>query len=352
MLYHQDRGLFNDFRLALSDAFSVQDIQLLLRGLGRGELDEYASPGIKPVRIDQLVHVADQGRWLDQLINAACAAHKERQDLKDIKDRLQPFVAAASSDPYEVRQLPSKRVFINRKTLRAALRNLASPNGARVLVVYGPPEVGKTYSFYLIDHIARHPKEGGFEICRFDLENPAAPQPGELAFQIVLTIGGDAAKMPSQGPATSTARWTVFLLEWVVAELKRLDKPHYLVFDGFSKVELPDDTHSLITGLAQRAQEVGRLRDLVRVVLLSYSGLLHPDINDFVQREAVEQFGLSDMVELVIDVARELQKQPHIDDVKTAVQNVLNTYPVGTKARNYLIGRGLIDVIETVLKAK
>jgi len=225
------------------------------------------------------------------------------------------------------------------------LRNLATLHGERVLVVHGPPDSGNTYSLQLIQHIAQHPKVGGFLVHPFELDKPTAPRPEELAYQIVLNIAGAYDKIPPQGGA-SLDRWAVFLFDWVVAEIERVKGCHYLVFDGFSKTVLPKETQGLITGLAVHA--TGKLRNHLRVVLLSHGSFLHPDLDDYIERDEFERIGLADMVELVIAVAAARKKAADVAVVKEAIQKVLDANPEGKADRGRCITRGLAYLLRQI----
>ena len=64
-----------------------------------------------------------------------------------------PRPLPAGLDQYSLGLLPPRRAFINRLPLRAHLRELSDPDGARVLLVQGAPGLGKSHSWYLISYV-------------------------------------------------------------------------------------------------------------------------------------------------------------------------------------------------------
>jgi hypothetical protein len=346
MLYAQDPGLYQELCAALADGYDLPDLAKLLHGIGRALEDYVNVAGTKPQQIEDLVEKADEHGWLPDLVQAACDARRDNGRLQRFREAYRPHAEQAATDAYEARVLPVRQPFVNRKRLRVALRNLASLDGSHVLVIHGPPQVGKSYSYQFLSYVSRHPRQGRFAVLRFDLDTPAAPRPEELAYNIVLAMDVTAQDMPPQG-SSSVARWAVFLLDWVAAKIRRRGKPVYLVFDGFSKVELPVETQGLITGLAVRA-EIGDLREWARVLLISYGGLLDPSISDFVERERVEQLGVPEMVEWVMEEAAARNKEPpSVAAVRVAVKRVWDAAE-GRADRNRRINRGLAALLEEI----
>src|SRR4029077_11526684 len=59
--------------------------------------------------------------------------------------------------PFDMRLLAGDRLFLNRGSLRKALRRLASPTGANVLIVNAPVGiVGKSHTKWLIEYFAQY----------------------------------------------------------------------------------------------------------------------------------------------------------------------------------------------------
>lgn len=196
--------------------------------------------------------------------------------------------------------LPSGRVFLDRQVLRSHLQSLCDPQGARVLVVDGPPESGKSSTVHLIRHVAPH---AGFEVALVDLEAEAfhAIGPSEVADRLASQMGLDVGTRPAM-QYESDARQVLRLSQWLVNEADKSGRVWWFVFDGFDNIDVRPDSWDFIHRLAIDAD--ARIAEL-RIVVLGWSHEalpLKPGLR--VLQETLQPFELSDVHEFFEQAVR------------------------------------------------
>lgn len=245
--------------------------------------------------IGLVVEVAEAEGWLRDLVRRLCDANPNRPEFVRVLDeinRIVPFSSAAS--PFDEVLLHSGRPFVNRRSLRNHLLNLTDPTGSSILLIDGKRQTGKTFSYYLINHIAPC---RGYAVSRFLLGR--LPRPDELASEILGRIGIEKA-LPPIG-LESAERWAEKLADIVARAIEERATPRILVFDDFSDTPLPAGTLSLILRLTTYSDE--ELRHLLRIVLMRFPSELTPEMDEVALRETVEPFSSRDMTVAVSQVA-------------------------------------------------
>ena len=148
-----------------------------------------------------LVDAADGQGWLRDLVQRLATTFPARLEFVTV---LTEFDRAATPrtvlNPFDEVLLDGDRPFVNRQPLRTHLLNLTNPAGAAVLLVDGQPQTGKSFSFYLINHVA---PTKGFVVHKFKMTS--LPKPDELALDILYRLGVDRA-IPPIGQE-SAERW-------------------------------------------------------------------------------------------------------------------------------------------------
>jgi hypothetical protein len=242
-----------------------------------------------------LVDAADGQGWLRDLVQRLATTFPARLEFVTV---LTEFDRAATPrtvlNPFDEVLLDGDRPFVNRQPLRTHLLNLTNPAGAAVLLVDGQPQTGKSFSFYLINHVA---PTKGFVVHKFKMTS--LPKPDELALDILYRLGVDRA-IPPIGQE-SAERWAEKLAGVVARAIDEKKTLRLFVFDQFSETPLPEGTASLITRLATYADE--ELRPFLRVVLVRFPGALAPELDDVTPRDAAEPFTTAHMVAVVMQVA-------------------------------------------------
>lgn len=306
---------------------------------------------------DQLFKViqrAEKERWLTNLAYQAADFPPPDDVLQSLKVEFRDLVYDNhdGGDIYGAHVIRGVRPFIDRKSLRGALKNMCSTDGPRVLVVNGPSLIGKSYSLYLISHVSQH--VGDQSVLWFDLaklrsiEEPVAV----LATKLALQLGLEVKDVPSKGQSTDT-RWASDLAEWIVGIVTQRQQFYWIVFDSVSQVydrlshiALLPGVYDFIVNLAGFADTI---TTLLRIVLLDCEpdvlpehlsagaelespGLIQPtDVKQFFQQLLA---GSSEPADLA-------------DNVDQAVAKVEQL--AGSWATNAAIGKAVATVARSIL---
>lgn len=176
-------------------------------------------------------------------------------------------------DPFSI-QLLQLGPFLDRVTFRAVLRRFIERGaGPRVLVVNGPPQVGKTYSSCYVSHLNDAFRNILPVWIPADKGLAESYTPDEVAADIVSLAGGDISDLPEK--RETERRWAQKLGIWVLSKLNKQGIPFWLLLDGFRGA--PPETHTLIHYLAQNiAQALNRTDG--RLLLFDYDAKLLGDL--------------------------------------------------------------------------
>lgn len=221
------------------------------------------------------------------------------------------------SDPFEARLLHARQPFLDRTELRAALRDLCSPDGARVLLIDGEPQTGKSYTYHFISYLAQ---KNQFKVIWIDLvaDAFAGYGPGHLARSISAQMGV-RTPMPDQGEETP-ARYAMVLRDWLLGELTHSGTDWWLVLDGVRQVDLHPAVQDLIQHLMIRAHS--QMRNLRVAALACRDDFLPPHQLPVAHREQTRSIGRPDL-ETLFQGLLDLRGAPYeADAVEEAVQAV------------------------------
>lgn len=244
--------------------------------------------------VSALVVAADGQGWLRVFVERLSKKFEQRTELSDVLAEIdRAATPKTDANPFEEVLLEGGRPFVNRKPLRAHLVDLLSRQGASVLRVDGEPQTGKSYSYYLINHVA---PARGFEVHKFKMSS--LPTPDELAFDILDRIGVDAS-IPPLGQE-SAERWAEKIANALQRAIRESGTARLFVFDDFSTTPLPEGTQSLIVRLATYADE--ELHPFLRVVLVRFPGTLPPEVEDITPLDIAQPFTPTDEVAVVMKV--------------------------------------------------
>ena len=236
--------------------------------------------------------------WIGSIVaqlprNPATAA-----ELDVIVAQLKDQPVPTSANPFQEVLLNGSRPFANRIDLRLSLRALCEQGGSPVLVVTGERQTGKSFSFYLAQHIAQQHQ---FITSQFDVGTLA--EPVVLATEVLRRIG-----VPLKNETTgleSGERTGKDLADQVKDALEERKQRRLLVFDGFPVAPdppLPPQTISFIVRLATYADE--ELRPFLRVLLIRYHEPLPDAIDDVAERDQAQPFSDADMLAVLKQVAK------------------------------------------------
>jgi AAA ATPase domain len=224
-------------------------------------------------------------------------------------DEIAPGQSLAA-DPVETIWLPGGRPFVDRASLRSAVRELLDPDGRRVLVVNGPPGSGKSYTVRFIRHIAD--RTGTFETLHIDLAYSPSLRPTQVATEITVAMG----LLPIEVDVTSQPDTQVRLLTSSLKSRVWNAGNWWWVFDNCSSPGLPADTRNLIYALANAAEQD---LDNLRLILLGFEQTLGPGLDPLALREQLTQIGEPDIRQWFGDAYRLAGGDPTPKQIDEAV---------------------------------
>lgn len=191
----------------------------------------------------QLVQAANEEGWIGVLFEALRAAANVNPALLHAIDGFIGLRSSSAVLPH-LELLLDGTPFVNQHGLREALLTMTRPNGPKVLQVTGERASGRSYSQYLIAHVARH---SGAEIY---LAPPieATTTAREVIEDIALFLELGTPQMAPDAPQDTTE--IKRLVRWLAAAGRKLDRDWWLVFDGFDSDRIGDGVLMLMHGLA------------------------------------------------------------------------------------------------------
>jgi hypothetical protein len=152
----------------------------------------------------------------------------------------------------------------DRAGLRARLRGLQSNAVAPVLVVYGEPYSGKTWSTRLISYVAS--KNSDLNLALVDMEEFAG-QPVD-ADLIGRRIAEESLfNGPPPPNEEQVAQWSRQYVTWLARNARRAGGTWWIVIDHLEKVVLAQSAKDFLCGLGR---EIPTRAPMVRLVILSY----------------------------------------------------------------------------------
>jgi len=234
-----------------------------------------------------------------------------------------PAPVAGPADPYLVCLLGSgnRRAFINRSKLRKYVKDLADQGGSRVLIVTGPSSSGKSYSWYLINHVKQI---GGFWPHPIDLSTWSGPPagPADVMREVAYRLGWETPPVDRTAHEDGQART---LLAWFTGKMGKEASRYWLVFDGLDGSTTTDASLRLVEGIATAAER-GNAGEL-RVVLIEYARLLPEDVDPYVLREPIEKIGVAELRAFLQNAARDAGQRVDDSGLDLLVQELLGSPP-------------------------
>jgi hypothetical protein len=250
-------------------------------------------PVSTPTTTDNIVNIiVDRALlegWIAPIVARLARNPVSAPEIDAIEAFLREQPKPTTTKPMEEVLLDGNRPFANRDDLRQSLRDLCQPSGSPLLVITGEPATGKSFSFWLAQHIAR---QHGFITSEFDVSATADPE--KLAVEVLRRIG-----VPLKNDSTgleSGQRLGKDLADQVKDALDERKQKRVFFFDRFplaTEPPLPPETIAFIVRLAKYADE--ELRPFLRVLLVRFSDMLPDAIDDVTERDQAQPFTDSDM---------------------------------------------------------
>lgn len=278
----------------------VTDFRQLVKRISPGAWNAIVpvSPGITTDNIVNIVvDRAILDGWIRPIVDALPRNPSTIQELAVIYSFLQNRPEPTTDDPSAEVLLDATRPFANRVELRTYLKSLCRADGPPVLVVTGEPQTGKSFSFYLAQHIAR---QQGFITSQFEV---AAGASAEVLASDVMRRIGIPLRIEATGLESGQRAGKVFA-DQVKDWLEERQQKRIFVFDGFplpNEQPLPPETTGFIVRLAKYADE--ELRPFLRLMLIRFPGTLPDAIEEVTERDQAQPFTDADMFDVLRRVA-------------------------------------------------
>ncbi len=208
-------------------------------------VDLIASPGTIDVEYFQIVQAANDQGWIDTLFIALRGMDPVNPALIALMDGFVGMRPPAAVQPH-LELVLDGTPFVNQHPLRTALQAMTQPmGGPKVLNVTGERAAGKSYSQYLIAHVARHAGAEVYIAPTLETTTTARDVVEDLA--LFLDLG--PVPIPPDQPQDTTA--ISRMVRWLAATGRKLQTDWWLVFDGFDSPKVDDSVVMLMSGLAQ-----------------------------------------------------------------------------------------------------
>jgi len=276
----------------------VLNFQNLVDGIKPGFWNAAIPIGATPSNaVNITVDRAIMEGWIKRIFDAIPRNPANAAELDVIQAHLEVVLVPTIADPFREVLLDGNRPFANREDLRFLLKDLCAPAGPPLLMINGDPQTGKSFSFYLAQHIARRQ---GFVTSQFEVDTLVNPD--QLAAEILRRIGVPV-ELEEKG-VESAQRWAEKLADQVKTAIEERKQRRLFVFDSFPldpKPPLPPETLSFIVRLAKYAdQELG---PWLRIVTIQFPAEFPSTIQDAAERDEARPFSGADMLAVLKQVA-------------------------------------------------
>ena len=339
----------NTFDAMLSDHLNIRRDRLIA-GTGLVGFDDIVS---------KIVQIADERRWVIELVRAALTANPGNLDLRTFLAR------NAAYDPAKQPQSPqncflsafmrARRVFLKRDAFRDRLQKIGTPTESRVLAIDGERFTGKTYSRDFLSFLQQNePAWAGtrHQVHYIDMDKGVF-EPEDLARVIGSRLGLAPATIPPD-KGEQAARRIPDLIDWMVVGFQHAPADcWWLVIDGFRVMVHPTATHDLIRALIDAVEHDV---DNIRLILLNYKDFLDIDTSTYILTEKIDPIDEQKDVPQFFRHVYTLSKKSFTDaDIEQTVGNVLKQLEAevakrGKEERMKLLSLGLTKAAGELLK--
>lgn len=235
-------------------------------GVSRGNMP---APMPLILRWHEITHRLHSAQMLGQLLNTVYDDFPVLVGrLEELAEDDRTIPVGNPPDPYEVRLLgPGRRPMIDRTDLRNNLRRFITER-LPVLVVRGPAQSGKSFSFELMKHVA-----GGRDDLRLVWVDFSSPACGNTASELMSMICSRLGLKNICGRTrrTTPTRFAAELVNDLVGVYRFKDSAtRVLVVDGLDRIDLQSDVSDLAAQLAIEVIHDQLTR--TQLVLTGYNG--------------------------------------------------------------------------------
>jgi hypothetical protein len=226
-------------------------------------LDLIAGRGPLENLIPAVIRKADDGGWLKNLLDEALAMQPDRLKLRAVKADFETLMFIEPDSPFDA-TLILGAAMLDRAGLRARLRALQSDAVAPVLLVYGEPYSGKTWSTRLISYVAS--KKSDLNLALVDMEPSGGKIVDATLLGRLIAEECDYKRRPAANEEQAS-QWSRQYLTWLARNARRAGGTLWIVIDHLEKVILSQSAKDFLCGLGR---EIPIRAPMVRLIILSY----------------------------------------------------------------------------------
>lgn len=299
--------------------------------LGRNLDDISPAAGTRKRRILDVLTNAKAQSWMAGLITAVLN-DPDHAGNAPLKDALAPILAVLEPEPGVPAHdhLTTDGVaFANRTTLRQVIGNMTLMDGPRTLVLRGDPLSGTSYTWRLLNHVARN---GAIERVRIDFEQVGDHSPMSVALALAAEM--QIAASPERNDNPSQEQLAVYLVRWLSGHLRTSDKTWWIVFDNAHQVTVPPETKEMIVAFARHF--AGGAVDNVRVFILGFEDEITGIAPPFGIDITLSAIGRPEVVDYLMQASQKLGDLPGFADVDAAADEVLDGVDLGNPTRELM----------------
>jgi hypothetical protein len=315
-----------------------QPLQFIENMLPPG-ISNHISPGPREVIAAAVVRRAETlGRYETPPWLYVIAQRLEHLDtIASIKCRLSAEPAPRPLEPTDTHRFDLGMPFLDRVSLRDAIRQVLPKHGSPILVVRGERQTGKSYTAEFaawlsaaLDQDELH-ADLRFKVAVVPIHERNATMWTPLAVaERILSDMGRPLKPPDLLPPDGLGHIQK-LCTWLLAEATPGER-WWWVIDGACGENVPEDTESFVLALAERVSQ-GSVRERVRLVVLDWPTDALPGIPT--AKVCVEKLsepdaiGDIDVYEYLDRLLNEISNEVDPEHVKRLTERVLEDVPCG-----------------------
>lgn len=243
-----------EIRSLLNAHFDIDQLKQLLFEAGESWDNVVKQPTIKPSAITDILNDVKTNGWTVNFLTAIITVFESRKPVRPVADidaveKILSAVTArlgrgtALADPFESCFARNGQPYVNRPRVREAYQQLTNPGGARILVVNGPAESGKSYSKELPCFVAD--LNQSFHVYYHDLSEDPNPWTVETLVRSILRAWHLDESVPTQFSLDRASE----LGEWLGAQTPN-GEIWWIIIDGLAKIVPSPDLLDFLNALA------------------------------------------------------------------------------------------------------
>lgn len=314
---------------ALLAAYADPDELRMRVGLGTGRAwDDVVRPNlVRKTAYFDLVDNANRQGWIRDLMEAVLndPAQQANDALLSRLRRLTPMVANVAIAPH-LQLAPDGQAYANRISLRELIGRMATLHGPRVLVLRnaeGASRCGTSYSWYLVNSVAREAAQARRAYINFDHEDDVSPAAILKALAQRMRLGDPPvrADLPAEEQVSNT------LVRWLFAQAEAAGTDWWITLDNAHRARVPQPTRDMIFAMA-RSLSAGTI-DNVRLIVLGYADRM-PNLMSHAREIPLSPITEHEVLDFFEQIVAQHGEVPDFESPQSAVAQILDGLDLST----------------------